>query len=156
MGFSAVSRTKNFRNTYVGEVLIDSGEITVKSCSTLSERLREWAGYVDSGKAGRGKRTLPYCGSLLLWLQTSWESFEFRRKEGSKYLRERRKSMGVLQGGPDGFFVGFGKEQASFRLPSLFSDFPLACALPLSNLLLDSHRLLPSPNLIISLETVPG
>lgn len=90
-----------------------------------------WAGYVDSGKERRGKRTLPYCKSLLLWLRISWESLEFRRKEGNKYLRERRKSMGVLQGGPDGFFVelphiplGLGENRLLSDCPVSFLTFP--------------------------------
>lgn len=131
---------------------------SVKSCSTLSQRLREWAGYVDSGEEVRGKRTLPCCCcSLLPWLQVSGESFEFRGKEGNKYLWESGRNMGVLQGGSwwlfclaSSYALRFGEEQASFRRPSLFLIFPWPVPSTYQRSFLDSQR--PSPNLIISLE----
>lgn len=81
------------------------------------------------------------CCLLLPWLQVSWESLEFRRKDSKEYVPERRRSMGAHKGGhmlgslfgflTSIYFFGFGKEQ-----PFLQTIQSLSCAgaLPLSNL----------------------
>lgn len=145
MGFSAVSRTKNFRNTYVGEVLIDSGEITVKSCSTLSERLREWAGYVDSGKAGRGKRTLPYCGSLLLWLQTSGNPSSLGEKKAASTCGKEGRAWVCSKEALMASLLGLGKNRLLSDYPVSFLTFPWLVPSPyqISSWILTGFCLLP-------------
>lgn len=129
--------------------------ISVKSCITLSERPREWAGYLDSGKERQKDTPLLLLTAPLVASLTG--ILRVKEKRSNKYLWERGKSMVVLQRGPWWLFVqlphtpfGLGKNRLLLYYPVSFLTFLWLVPSPYQISFLDSPS--PSPNLIISLN----